>query len=106
MVPLNGASAGAPGRSCTSVWVSSSSKMRSDAATACCRFALTRLNFLIGPYIISRAATNSVNSPAVSRPLEISRVPYHSAPAMATPPSSSISGGRIDRTRVTFMFER
>ena len=68
---------------CTSLWVSSSSKIRSDAATACWRFALTRLSFLIGPYISSSAATKSVNSPAVSRPLAISRVPYQSAPAIA-----------------------
>ena len=33
------------GCSCTSVCVSSISKMRSDAAMACCRFAFTRLSF-------------------------------------------------------------
>ena len=64
--------------------------MRSEAATACCRLALTRDSFLIGPYIRSNAATNDVNSPAVSRPCAISRLPYHSAPAMATPPRNSI----------------
>ena len=42
--------------------------MRSDAAAACCRLALTRLSFLIGPYISSSAARNEVNSPGVSRP--------------------------------------
>ena len=42
--------------------------MRSDAAIACCRLALTRDSFLIGPYISSSAARNDVNSPAVSRP--------------------------------------
>ena len=36
---------------------------------------------------------NDVNSPGVSRPAAISRLPYQSAAAIATPPSSSISGG-------------
>ena len=70
--------------------------MRSEAASACCRLALTRLNFFTGPYISSSAATNDVNSPAVSRPIAISRLPYQSAPAMAMPPRNSISGGSID----------
>ena len=80
--------------------------MRSEAATACCRLAFTRDSFLIGPYIRNRAATNDVNSPAVSRPCAISRLPYHSAPAMARPPRNSINGGSIDRTRVTFRLVR
>ena len=58
----NGAIAGAPARSFTSVWVSSMSKMRSDAAIVCCRFALTRLSFLAGPYISSSAAMNEKNA--------------------------------------------
>ena len=53
----------------TSVCVSSISKIRSDAAIACCRLALTRLSFLTGPYIRSSAAMNEVNSPAVRRPV-------------------------------------
>ena len=57
--------------SCTSVCVSSISKMRSDAAIACCRFALTRLSFFAGPYIRNSAAMNDVNSPVVRRPLAI-----------------------------------
>ena len=68
MAPVNGGSGTAPSRSRTSVWVSSSSKIRSDAAIACCRLALTRDSFLIGPYINSKAARNDVNSPAESRP--------------------------------------
>ena len=106
MLRANGASAGAPGRSRTSVCSSSTSKMRSAAAIACCRLAFTRLSFLTGPYISSSAATNDVNSPGVSRPAAIARLPYQSATAMAMPPSSSISGGRIDTIRVTVMFVR
>ncbi len=73
--------------------------MRSDAAIACCRLALTRLSFFAGPYISSSVAMNDVSSPIVSRPLTISRLPYHSATAMPMPPSSSISGGRLDERR-------
>ena len=90
----------------TSVCRSSSSKIRSSAATACCRLALTRLSFLTGPYINSSAATNDVNSPAVSRLSAISRLPYQSAPAIAKPPRNSISGGSTDRMPVTFRFVR
>ena len=48
----------APARSTTSVCASINSKTRSAAAAACCRLALTRVSFLIGPYISSSAATN------------------------------------------------
>ena len=85
MLRANGASAGAPGRSRTSVCSSSTSKMRSAAAIACCRLAFTRLSFLTGPYISSSAATNDVNSPGVSRPAAIARLPYQSATAIAMP---------------------
>ena len=106
MSPVNGGSGGALGRSRTSVCVSSSSKMRSDAAIACCRFALTRDSFLIGPYINNSAATNDVNSPGVRLPKAISRLPYHSAPAIAMPPRNSINGGNSASTRVTFRLVR
>ena len=33
-------------------------------------------------------------------------LPYHSAPTMATPPSTSMSGGSIDSTPVTLMLVR
>ncbi len=59
----SGASGVAPGRSLTSEWVSSRSKIRSEAAMACCRFVLTRLSFLIGPYIMKAATTNAKKSP-------------------------------------------
>ena len=62
----SGASGRAPGRSCTSVCVSSISKIRSEAAIVCWRFAFTRLSFFTGPYIRNSAAMNDVNSPAVS----------------------------------------
>ena len=54
--------------SATSVCVSSISKMRPAAAIACCRLALTRLNFLAGPYIMNSAAMNAPNSPVVRLP--------------------------------------
>ncbi len=44
-------------------WVSSRRKIRSEAAIACCRVAFTRLNFLIGAYIMNAAATNAAKSP-------------------------------------------
>ena len=59
----NGASGAAPGCSITSVCVSSISKMRSDAAIACCRLALTRLSFLAGPYIRSSVPMNERELP-------------------------------------------
>ena len=77
MARANGGSGTAPGRSTTSVCASISSNTRSAAAAACCRLALTRVSFLIGPYISSSAATNEVNSPGVSRPAAISWLPYH-----------------------------
>ena len=73
---------------------------------ACWRFALTRLSFLAGPYIRNKAAMNEVNSPRLSFPAAISRLPYHRAPAMATPPINSISGGRLESAAITFMFVR
>ena len=94
------------GFSTTSVCVSSISKMRSDAAIACCRLAFTRLSFFAGPYIRNSVAMNDVSSPIVSRPLAISRLPYQSAPAMPKPPSNSISGGRLESAAVTFMLVR
>ena len=48
----------ASGASTTSVCLSSNSKMRSDAAAACCRLALTRLNFFAGPFGLLRVVTN------------------------------------------------
>ena len=81
--------------------------MRSDAAIACCRFAFTRLSFFAGPYIRNSAAMNDANcagrQPA-GRNLRGCRTT--SAPAMPKPPSSSISGGRLDSAAVTFMFVR
>jgi hypothetical protein len=62
----NGGSTIAPGASSTSVCVSSISKMRSDAAIACCRFAFTRLNFFAGPYMRNSVPMNSTNCPVVS----------------------------------------
>ncbi len=80
--------------------------MRSVAAIVCCRLAFTRLSFFAGPYIISSAATNDVNSPVVSRPEAICALPYQRATAMPMPPSTSMSGGRLASAAVTFMFVR
>ena len=80
--------------------------MRSEAAIACCRFAVTRLSFFAGPYIRNSAAINEANCPVVRLAMAICRLPYQSAAAMPKPPSSSISGGRLDSAAVTFMFVR
>ena len=80
--------------------------MRCDAAMPCWMFAFTRLSFLSGPYIRSRAARKAVKSPSVMLPRAISRLPYHSARAIATPPSNSITGGMIDTVAVTDRFTR
>ena len=64
-----GAAAGsvpAFGRSSTSECVSSTSKMRSDAAIDCWMLALTRLSFLTGVYIMNAATMKLVNCPVVS----------------------------------------
>jgi hypothetical protein len=54
--------------------------------------ALTRLNSSPAR-ISSSAAANDVNSPAVSRPIAISRLPYTARRlAVAMPPRNSISG--------------
>ncbi len=73
---------------------------------ACWMFALTRLSFFAGPYIRSRAPVNEVKSPCVRRPDAICPLPYQSAAAMPTPPSTSMSGGRLESAAVTFMFVR
>ena len=80
--------------------------MRSEAAIACCRLALTRLSFLAGPYMRKSVPMKSANWPGVSLPDEICWLPYHSAAAMPKPPISSISGGRAESAAVTFMFVR
>ena len=80
--------------------------MRSAAAIACCRSALTRLSFFAGAYIMNSAAMKAVNSPADSRPATISWLPYTSAATNATPPMNSISGGSTDSALVTFMLVR
>ena len=43
--------------------------MRSEAAIACCRLVFTRLNFLIGVYIMKAAKMNPRKLPCVVRPL-------------------------------------
>ena len=63
------AAAARPAAPSTSECVSSISKMRSEAAIACCRFVFTRLNFLIGVYIMNAAKMNAAKLPCVSRPL-------------------------------------
>ena len=68
--------------------------------------AFTRLSRLIGAYINSMAPTNNVNSPSVSAPLAISRLPYHRTPTIANEPSHSMRGGKADTELVTFMFIR
>ena len=81
--------------------------MRSDAAIACCRFALTRLSFFAGPYIRKAAAMNERELPGRQAARSQSAgCRTTSAAAMPTPPSSSISGGRLDSAAVTFMFVR
>jgi hypothetical protein len=65
----------APGGSTTSVCVSSISKMRSDAAIACCRLAFTRLSFFAGPYIRNSVPMNRANCPVVRFPLAICALP-------------------------------
>ena len=106
MTSRNRGNSDASARSWTSLCVSSIWKMRSAAAIACCRFALTRLSFLAGPYIMKSAAMNPTNSPVVRRIALISWLPYHSATANATPPMNSISGGSTESALVTFMLVR
>ena len=86
--------------------MSSSSKIRWAAASACCSVALTRLRRLIGSYIRNSVVTKSMNSPIVSRPLPICEAPYQIIAATAIPPSHSISGGRADTVLVTCMLVR
>ena len=92
------ASVCAPGRSCTSVCVSSISKIRSDAAIVCCRLAFTRLSFLTGPYISNSAATNDVNSPGVSRAARDGRGPRTTARPPCHP-AQQLHHRRQDRQR-------
>ena len=80
--------------------------MRSAAAAACCRSALTRLNLRAGPYIRNSAVMKATKSPVVRRFAAISWLPTHSAVANATPPIISISGGSTDSTLVTRMLVR
>ena len=68
--------------------------------------ALTRLSFFAGPYISITAAMNEKKSPSVIDFDATDRLPMMSATAMPTPPSSSISGGRLESAAVTFMFVR
>ena len=79
---VSGGSGTAPGASSISVCVSSISKMRSAAAIACWRFALTRLSFFTGPYIRNSAAMNDVNCARGQLLRAIAVAPYHSAAAM------------------------
>ena len=106
MADRSGGKGSADGRSATSLRVSSSSKTRSAAAPACCRCALTRLSFLIGPYMYNRAATNAVKPPAVISPPSIRLIPYHSTPTTANAPSHSMSGGSTESVLVTFIVIR
>ena len=57
-----------PGASVTSRCVSSTSKMRTPAASAPCRVALRRERRLMGVYIANSAARKAVKAPVVSRP--------------------------------------
>ena len=65
------ASGCAAGRSLTSECVSRISKMRVDAAIACCRFAFTRLSRFTGVYIMNAAKMNARKSPCVISACEI-----------------------------------
>ena len=82
--------------------------MRSDAAIACCRLALTRLSFLTGAVHHERGGDErSELALRHALPRAICVLPYHiSADDQPTPPSNSISGGRIESALVTFMFVR
>ena len=102
----NGAIGSAPGCSLTSVCVSSISKIRSAAAVACCRLAFTRLSFFAGPYMKSSSAMNEKKAPSVIVRDATCRLPMTIAAAMPTPPTTSISGGRLESAAVTFMFVR
>ena len=69
-----------PAARCTSVCVSSISKIRSDAAIACCRLALTRLSFLAGPYIRNSGADERDElARASARRAAICWLPYQSS---------------------------
>ena len=81
--------------------------MRSAAAIACCRLALTRLSFLAGPYIRNSAAMNDVNSPGVSRPGAIcaAAVPQRAGDRRRRRAAPSAAAAAT-ATRVTFMLVR